>query len=235
MHDLAILEGQLVAMLQGDSRPIAIAFRDEAPAGLARLEGTQPSGCSFWRLAAMGSSFYTVPADHYNCPIGSYTHSIPLPGTRDQELVHVLGLMGDIGYIRMEEVPAIPRLAATPAVTIYAPLADCPVEPDVVLVSGRPGRLMLLQEAAGRAGKASHPMMGRPTCMAIPAVMGGGLASSLGCVGNRVYTDLGEDRFYVAINGSDLRPIMADLQTIVTANATLATYHQQRRSDLATA
>ncbi len=70
--------------------------------------GAQPSGCSFWRLAADGRTFFTAPEDHYNCPIGSYTHDIPLPPGREHELGETLKLMGDIGYIRMEEVPRFP-------------------------------------------------------------------------------------------------------------------------------
>jgi len=37
------------------------------PAGVPNFTGTEPSGCSFWRLAASGRTFYTVPGDHYNC------------------------------------------------------------------------------------------------------------------------------------------------------------------------
>ena len=44
--------------------------------------------------------------------------------------------MTGIGYVRMEEVPGIPRLPKTPGAVIYAPLGDTPVDPDVVLVSG---------------------------------------------------------------------------------------------------
>ena len=146
------------------------------------FEGSQPSGCSFWQLASDGRVFGTVPSDHYNCPVGSYTHAIPLPPEREQELSRTLGLMFEIGYIRMEEVPGIPRLERTPAVTVYAPLGDTPVEPDAVLVAGRPGALMLLQEAALRGGATLQPMFGRPTCMAIPAALSGPVVSSLGCV-----------------------------------------------------
>ncbi len=41
--------------------------------------------------------------------------------------------MTGIGYIRIEEVPGIPRLPVTPVAVVYAPLGDTPVEPDVVL------------------------------------------------------------------------------------------------------
>ena len=85
-----------------------------------------PSGCSFWRLAAEGRFFYTVPNDHYNCPIGSYTHNISLPPDRAPELEQTLSLMAGAGYIKMEEVPSIPRLPQTPDSVVYAPLGETP-------------------------------------------------------------------------------------------------------------
>ncbi|MGH7318557.1 MAG: DUF169 domain-containing protein [Candidatus Rokuibacteriota bacterium] len=142
--------------------------------------------------------------------------------------------MAGIGYVRMEEVPGIPRLPETPGVVIYAPLADTPVDPDVALFAGRPGRVMLLQEAAVRAGVGVQvPLFGRPTCLALPAVAHGVVAST-GCIGNRVYTDLGEDELYVAVPGKDLSRIAEEAQTIAAANATLAEYHCGRRRALAT-
>ena len=113
-----------------------------------------------------------MPSDHLNCPIGSYTHAIDLPPERAGELEQTFALMTSVGYVRMEEVPAIPRLPRTPAFTYYAPLAATVVDPDVVIFAGRPGRLMRLQEASARAGAASQlPLLGRPTCMALPAAM----------------------------------------------------------------
>ena len=129
-----------------------------------KFSGTQPSGCSFWKLAAEGRTFYTVPSDHYNCPIGAYTHNIPLPADRAQELDKTLGLMASIGYVRMEEVPGIPRVPKTPGAIVYAPLGDTPIDPDVVLFSGTPGRLMLLQEAAIRRRRRRRAnVLPRPT------------------------------------------------------------------------
>jgi uncharacterized protein (DUF169 family) len=130
----------------------------------------------------------------------------------------------------MEEVPAIPRLATTPAVTIYAPLGATPVDPDAVLIAGTPAKLMLLHEAATRAEKTPLPLLGRPTCMAIPAALTAGVASSLGCVGNRVYTGVSDHEFYSVIAGRDLESVMAQLDTIVSANAQLAAYHTERRT-----
>jgi uncharacterized protein (DUF169 family) len=235
MTGWAEIEQTVSRALRLSRRPVAIAFRDTPPAGVPAFSGVEPSGCSFWRLAAVGRTFYTVPADHHNCPIGSHTHAIALPAARASELEQTLGLMARIGYVRMEEVPGIPVLPRTPAAVVYAPLGETPVDPDVVLVAGRPGRLMLLLEAAGRAGVATRPgLLGRPTCMALPAALAGSAVASAGCIGNRVYTDLGDDELYVAVGGRDVARVVDGLATIVAANDTLATYHRDRRRALAT-
>jgi uncharacterized protein (DUF169 family) len=236
MSDYRSLETQLIATLALKRRPVAVSFRDAPPENIEKFEGVEPSGCSFWRLAAAGRAFYTVPSDHYNCPIGSYTHNIGLPETRAAELEGTLKLMTDIGYLRMEEVPGIPRLPATPAAIVYAPLGDTVENPDVVMVSGRAGAIMLLQEAAQRAGAAAAlPLLARPTCMAIPAALSSGVVTSAACIGNRVYTDIGDDELYAAIPGKDLDRVCQELTTIEQANATLKQYHETRRQQLATA
>jgi uncharacterized protein (DUF169 family) len=235
MTNYAGLERQLTSVLHLSRRPVAVSFRNTPPNGVPALTGSQPSGCSFWRLAAAGRVFYTVPSDHFNCPIGSFTHNITLPEDRQIELRRTLGLMIDIGYIRLEEVPSLPRLPKAPPVTIYSPLAEAPVDADVVLVAGTPSNLMLLHEAALRAGMKALPMLGRPTCMAIPAALSGGIASSLGCIGNRVYTDVPDDQLYTVVSGRDL-PVMADeLETVMSANETLSEYHRGRRASLTSA
>jgi uncharacterized protein (DUF169 family) len=232
MTSYASLEQLLTTTLDLTRRPVAIAFRDAAPAGVEKFTGTQPSGCSFWKLAADGRAFYTVPGDHYNCPVGSYTHNIPLPPDREQELPQVLSLMTEIGYLKMEEVPGIARLAKTPGVIIYAPLGDTPVEPDAVILAGRPGGLMLLHEAATRSSIDVQPLFGRPTCMAIPAAMSQSVANSFGCVGNRVYTDLSGNELYSVVSGTQLGILTDQLATIVSANAALTAYHTDRRATL---
>src|SRR5712692_1025133 len=139
MTDYDGLEQRLSEPLGLGRRPVAITFRDTPPPGVARFAGSEPSGCSFWRLAAAGRAFYTVPSDHYNCAIGSHTHAIPLPAERAQELEQTLSFMTGIGYIKMEEVPGIPRLSRAPGAVVYAPLGETPVDPDVVLFVTRHG------------------------------------------------------------------------------------------------
>lgn len=233
MTDFRNLEKVLTTGLGIERRPVAISFLDAAPAGVEKFAGTVPSSCSFWRLASEGRTFYTVTSDHWNCPIGSYTHNAPLPPEREAELMQTLGLMGDLGYVRMEEIPGVFRLPQTPAVVVYAPLGDTPVAPSVVLFAGRPGRIMRLTEAAMRAGAMSTlPLLARPTCMALPAALANGAVASAGCIGNRTYTDIGEDELYVAARGSDIERLAAEVATIANANEKLAEYHQGRRATL---
>jgi len=133
----------------------------------------------------------------------------------------------------MEEIPGVFQLLAPPKVIVYSPLADAPIPPSVVLAAGKPGRIMMLSEAATRAGAMSSlPLLGRPTCMAIPAALANGAVMSAGCIGNRVYTDIGEDELYVVWRGADLERIAAELDTIQSANQTLTAYHQDRRRTL---
>jgi uncharacterized protein (DUF169 family) len=227
------IESVLMEVTGLDRRPVAVAFVDEPPAGVPRFRGVAPSGCTFWRLAERGA-FYTVGEDHYNCPIGCHTHSIPLPPERAAELDSTLFLMSEIGYLQRSEVPDIPRLPQRPRVIVYAPLAETPVAPDAVIFAGRPGRLMLLQEAALRAGvKAQPAMLGRPTCMAIPAAMQSGIVISSACIGNRVYTDLGEDELYMSVPGSDIDRISAEVRTVADANRILAKYYREKREKVA--
>jgi uncharacterized protein (DUF169 family) len=232
MPDYRVIEQQIREVLGSERRPVAVAYVDAPPEGVAKFGGSEPSSCSFWRLAAAGRVFYTVPSDHFNCPVGGYTNRALTP-ERMPELNDVLKLMSDIGYIRMEEIPGVFQLPTAPKVVVYAPLGETPVIPSVVLASGKPGRVMMLAEAANRAGAMSQlPLLGRPTCMALPAALAQGAVTSSGCVGNRVYTDIGEDELYVVLRGTDLERVAAEIPGIRSANETLTGYHRERREAL---
>jgi uncharacterized protein (DUF169 family) len=229
------LEREIATVVKLGRRPVAVAFLDAEPEGIKKFEGTQPSGCSFWRLAAEGSTFYTVPENHFNCAVGAYTHNIPLSPEREKETEQTLKMMFELGYVQPEEVPQIPRLAKGPEAVLYSPLGEAPVTPDVVLFACKPAGAMLLQEAANRAGVSSGaPALGRPTCMALPASLQYGAITSLGCIGNRVYTGLGEDELYVVVRGTDLAEVAAALKTIGSANVALQVYAEGRLEQLST-
>src|ERR1700685_1298953 len=232
MPDYAAIEKKIQQVLGGTRRPIAIAFVDSTPAGAARVVGPDPSSCGCCRLAAGGRTFYPAPADHQNCPVGGYTHNLLEPA-RMPDLQQTLALMSGIGYIRMEEVGGVFHRDQSAKFVVYSPLADAPVEPSVVIASGTPARVMLLVEAAARAGEMSNlPLLGRPTCMAIPAAMANGAVASSGCIGNRVYTGVGDDEFYLTLRGETLERVADQIATIESANQTLTAYHQERRGAL---
>jgi uncharacterized protein (DUF169 family) len=214
---------------------ITVTYADTLPDQAARFEGSEPSGCSFWRLAAEGQVFYTEPADHYNCPVGSFTHNVPLPPEREREVPGYLGLEGGFDYSELDDVPGIFRLPETPRYIIYAPLQKTSWEPSVVVIAGTPRAVGLVMEAAMRAGICSSlPMLGRPTCMALPAAMASGTISSGACIGNRVYTSLGDDEMYIALPGTALARIAAELPVILSAMSKLESYHKAKRQTLAT-
>jgi uncharacterized protein (DUF169 family) len=93
--------------------------------------------------------------------------------------------------------------------------------------------MMLLHEAAISARVAANfNTLARPTCMAVPAALAGGMVVSSGCVGNRVYTELGEGELYAALPGRDLAKLAGKARTVAAANAKLQEYHQARRKQL---
>ena len=227
------MSDQIQQLLNLETAPVAITFHETRPDNVPQTEKVEASGCTYWRRAAEGRTFYTEASDHYNCPIGCYTHNVELPPTQAEELQNTLGLMGELGYISMEEVPGIPRREDPFQSAVYAPLADASGTPDVVIISGTPRQMMLLAEAATAAGIGpENGIMGRPTCAAIPAVIQTGRSvSSLGCIGNRVYTVLSDDDFYFAFPGKYIDVLVEKLETIVNANQALEEYHQQRQAD----
>jgi len=199
---------------------------------MPRVESPAASGCTYWKLAAQGQSFYTEAADHFGCPIGAHTHGIDLPEETAKELEGVIGTMVELQYLDMEEVPGIPQVAGPFGVAVYAPLADADFQPDVVLISGNAKQIMLLAEAAHSAGlSCDTSMVGRPTCAAIPAVLRTGrTATNLGCIGNRVYNEMTDDDLYFVIAGEHVEKVVERLAIIIKANDALQSYHQERKA-----
>jgi uncharacterized protein (DUF169 family) len=209
--------------------PVAVTFRGSAPGGVPRISSPGPASCTYWKLASQGQTFYTEAADHLNCPIGAHTHGVEAPPEVMKELQGVVTTMVTLGYIRMEEVPSIPRREGPFRFAVYAPLAQTEGQPDVVILSGTPRQVMVVAEAAQAAG-AGGGLMGRPTCAALPEAMRSGKGvGSLGCIGNRVYTDQPDDEMYFVLPGRLVEAMTEKLATIVNANEELRKYHKARK------
>ena len=85
------IRNQIADLLGLKSQPVAVTFQSSAPAGVPRIDSPAVSGCTYWKYAAEGRTFYTEAADHYGCPIGSHTHGIDLPADKAQELNGQIG------------------------------------------------------------------------------------------------------------------------------------------------
>ena len=210
--------------------PLAITFRDAPPEGVPRIESVAPAGCSYWKMAVDGHVFFTEAADHYNCPVGAYTHGIELPTERQEDLESLMGMMLELEYLQEEEIAMIPRHAESFGVAVYAPWSLSPCEADVVIVQGNAKQIMLLWEAARAAGiHEAGEMMGRPTCAMIPFTIQSGRATiSLGCIGNRVYNEVADDQLYVALPAQRMNEVIKHLETVVEANRQLERFHRER-------
>jgi uncharacterized protein (DUF169 family) len=225
-----IYGNKLSDLLGLEMAPVAISFRTSAPEGVRQIQSPGPSSCSYWKLAAEGETFYTDANDHLNCTIGAYTHNVEMPAEKMEELQSMVGEMVKLNYISMEEVPAIPRQKNPFGVAVYAPLAETPTEPDVVIIRGNAKQIMLLTEAV-KATNIEHNSVtiGRPTCAMIPLSMQSESGvSSFGCIGNRVYTGLGENELYFTIPGKKVSEVIQKLDVICQANRELDAFHHER-------
>ncbi len=224
-------------ILELSKPPIAIGFFESPPAGVPRWEGgSVAAGCVFWDKAMNGQTFYTIPSDHYNCAVGSYTHKISLPAERAHELNDTIAFMAENNYVATSEVPGIPTLAKSPGAVAYGPVDRAGFKPDVVLIAAKPAQAMLIYEAAIKAGAGSAltNALGRPACAVLPLTTTNGQASiSLGCKGNRTFTGLPDEEMYVAIPGDQWEAVIEKLTETHQANLAMEKYYSNRKTPLA--
>lgn len=221
------------AGLHLERRPVGLAFLDGPPPGVPSVSDVAPSACTFWRRAEQGV-FYAAAADHYECGVGAMTMGFELPEAEQGRAMELVGTMVDLGYFSMDEVPHLPSVQKPHRGILYGPLAELPVEPDVVLVIASPYQAMLIVEAGGSATLGDAPglgTMGRPACSAIPQAFGQGAATlSLGCIGARTYAEVPHDRVVLVIPNDKLKLTAAQLDASIRANATLDRYHAQKKA-----
>ena len=83
-------QDELTELLNLSSPAVAIAFVDNPPVGIERVDRSGPASCDYWRQAAEGRTFFTLADDHKACPIGAHTHHV-LTSADEQE--QLLGLI----------------------------------------------------------------------------------------------------------------------------------------------
>ena len=214
--------------------PVAIGFMSTPPHDLPRVSRPDPASCSYWKDASEGRAFYTTAEDHQNCPVGAFTHGVRLSPAKSAELEALVGTMIELKYLGASEVLQLPHRTAPLEIAAYAPLALATFRADVVVFRGNVRQIMLLSEAARAAGVFQRgAIMGRPTCSMLPAASDARASvASVGCIGNRVYTGLGDDEMYLTVPGESLDIVIERLATVLNANRAMEAFHRERAQQL---
>ena len=228
-QDWSQLASALVDELHLATPPLAITFTDAPPEGVEpyadpmpdatarRSHGPRPAGCVFW-IKAAERTFSTVAEDHGNCSVGSMTHGFKtleeVAGNSD-----VAALL-ESGWVTMDVVPQIPVVHERPGAVTYGPLAETPIDPDVVFLRVNGRQLMVLSDAIP-----GLRIEGKPQCHIIAVAKEEGVAAaSVGCALSRVRTGMQPAEMTCALPASQLGDIVASVQRNAAADAAVAKY-----------
>ncbi|HWW44793.1 MAG TPA: DUF169 domain-containing protein [Acidimicrobiia bacterium] len=232
MSDWSDLATRLSDALVLGSPPVAITFHDAPPAGIDAFDGPMPpasddgrtgrvpAGCVFW-THALDRTFSTVAADHGNCSVGSMTHGFR---TLEEVAGHSdVATLLDAGWVTMDIVPEIPVVRTRPGSVTYGPLAETPVDPDVVLLRVNGKQLMVLVDALPGLRIDS-----KPQCHIVAvAKEEGEVAASVGCALSRVRTGMPATDMTCAIPGSRLPEVVHAVVATAAADTRVARYAAQ--------
>ena len=227
--DWRTLAADLTAALHPTAPPIAITFTAERPAGVASFakpmappspdgrSGRVAAGCVFW-MESVDQTFSTVAEDHGNCSVGSWTHGFKsleeIAGNGD-----VAALM-ESGWVTMDIVPHIPTVTELPGAVTYGPLADTPIDPDVVLVRLTAKSLMVLSDA-----RPGLRVEGKPQCHIVAAAKEqNDVVASVGCALSRVRTGMPSTDHTCAIPAGRLAEVVDAVQRTADTDAVVARY-----------
>src|SRR5215212_8195021 len=109
-----------------DRAPVALAFVDGPPAGVAVTMATEPSACTFWRLGER-SLFYADADRHLECGVGTMTMGFEVPADRQDAAMGLVGMMVEMGYLDSAETAHLPAVQKAHKGILYGPLAAYPV------------------------------------------------------------------------------------------------------------
>lgn len=232
--DLEAIAAQLVRQLDLDTPPVQVSYLDSPPQGVREHPGGVPSVCTFFAFGTESPFYAGLPA-HEECEIGAFVLGAPPAGELGGRLMGTIGTMQKEGYLNPGEEARVPHNEKAPKWVAYGPLGSLPMLPTGVLLFARPKGAMLALEAAGSGADAAPvPMNGRPMCAIMPIMnQGAPVAASLGCIGSRIYTDIGGDKMVVGIRGDHLAAFAKKLETIVRANALVGAEDSARKEKAA--
>jgi uncharacterized protein (DUF169 family) len=212
-----------------EAPPIAITFSEAPPAGVEAFDapfpepspdgrtGRVPAGCAFW-IKSAEKTFSTVAEDHGNCSVGSvvigFKNFDEVAGNSD------VAAMLETGWVTADVVPQIPVITEKPGAVTYGPLAETPVDPDVVLIRVNGEQLMLLHDALP-----DMRLAGKPQCHIVALAKEQGIvAASVGCALSRVRSGMSVEEMTCAIPAARLGDVLAALITTAGADGQVATF-----------
>jgi len=223
------LSERISSMLHLTVAPIAITFSDAPPDGVEAFAepmpdpapdgrtGRVPAGCVFW-VKSLEKTFTTAPDDHGNCSVGSLTHGLK---SLDQ-----IGANGDVaalletGWATLDMVSGLPRVSGSPAAVTYGPLAETPIDPDVVLIRLNAKALMVLSDALP-----GLRIEGKPQCHIVAeAKENGETVASVGCMLSRTRTGMPSSDLTCAIPAGRLEAVVEQVENTAKADAAVASY-----------
>jgi uncharacterized protein (DUF169 family) len=227
--EYAKLHTDLQQILGLAAPPIAITFANAEPDNIGRFDakmppptedgrtGRVPAGCVFW-MRATEQAFVTVPADHANCSIGSYTHGL--------KSMEEIAANGDVAalvaaeWVSPADFPKVASVKNKSDFIVYGPLRDMTSDPNVVFIRLNGKQLMMLHDAWPGAR-----MEGKPQCHIIPiAKEDGEVAVSVGCMLSRVRTGMSNNDISCAIPWAVLPDLIDKLRGAVAADERVAQY-----------
>jgi len=224
-ESLQALAEQLRTDLELTSPPVQVSYLEHPPTGVPEHPGGVPSVCTFF-AEGRERPFFAGVKSHEDCEIGAFVLGIPPDGELGRRLQSTVGMMQKEGYLAVGEEAKIPRNETAPKFVAYGPLGTLPVAPTNVLFFARPKSAMLAMEAAD----GPVPLNGRPMCAIVPTLNHGAkVAVSIGCVGSRVFTQMGDDQMLVGVRGDHLAEFAARVRRIRLANAIVGTEDERRK------
>jgi uncharacterized protein (DUF169 family) len=129
--------------------------------------------------------------------------------------------MLEAGWVTMDVVPQIPVMAERPGAITYGPLAQTPVDPDVVLVRVDGRQMMTISDALST----ELDLGGKPQCHIVAlAKEQGKVAASVGCALSRARTGMRPSEMTCAIPGPRLAEVVDRLTDTVRADKAVAGY-----------
>lgn len=227
--DWSALATTITDALHLDAPPVAITFADERPDGIRSFDapmseptadgrsGRVPAGCVFW-MCAVDKTFATAPEDHGNCSVGSLTHGLKsleeVAGRED-----VSALLSS-GWVTADMVPGIPTVSKKPASIVYGPLAETPIDPDVVLLRVNGRQMMVLSDAIS-----DLRIEGKPQCHIVAIAKEQGVAAaSVGCALSRARTGMQASEMTCAIPAAGLAAVTRRVKDTAAVDTVVAKY-----------